>query len=74
MAGFKGRIAIWTCFFLSPYLFHLNMAESIWQKLKGGWFQLIDYALADVLAKATNRCLAIFGNYLIVRFSPFKAN
>ena len=49
-------------FFLPQYSPHLTMAETVWRHLKGGWLQPVDYAQADELAYATNRCLANFGN------------
>ena len=61
-------------FFLPPYSPHLNMAETVWRQLKGGWLQPADYAQADQLAYATNRCLANLGKALTIKFSPFKSN
>lgn len=60
-------------FFLPPYSPHLNMAETVWRHLKGGWLQPQDYSQADDLAYATNRCLANFGKQLGITFSPFNA-
>ncbi len=59
---------------LRRYSPHLNIAETVWRHLKGGWLQPQDYAQADDLAYATNRCLANFGNQLVITFSPFNAN
>ncbi len=61
-------------FFLPPYSPHLNIAETVWRHLKGGWLQPQDYAQSDALAYATNRCLANFGKTLTVAFSPFNVN
>jgi transposase len=61
-------------FFLPPYSPHLNLAETVWRHLKGGWLQPQDYAQADDLAYATNHCLANFGKQLLIMFSPFNAN
>ncbi|MGI4871901.1 MAG: transposase [Janthinobacterium lividum] len=61
-------------FFLPPYSPHLNIAETVWRHLKGGWLRPADYARADDLAYATNRCLANFGKALTIAFSPFKSN
>lgn len=61
-------------FFLPAYSPHLNIAETVWRHLKGGWLRPADYAQADDLAYATNRCLANFGKALTIAFSPFKLN
>ncbi len=61
-------------FFLPPYSPHLNIAETVWRHLKGGWLQASDYAQADDLAYATNRCLANFGKALTITFSNFNLN
>lgn len=61
-------------FFLPPYSPHLNIAETVWRHLKGGWLRPTDYARPDDLAYATNRCLANFGKALTITFSPFKIN
>ena len=61
-------------FFLPPYSPHLNIAETVWRHLKGGWLQAADYAQADDLAYATNRCLANFGKALTITFSDFNLN
>lgn len=61
-------------FFLPAYSPHLNLAETVWRHLKGGWLRPADYAQADDLAYATNRCLANFGEALTIAFSPFNLN
>ena len=61
-------------FFLPPYSPHLNLAETVWRHLKGGWLRPEDYAQHDDLAYATNRCRAAFGKELRIHFSPFSAN
>ena len=61
-------------FFLPPYSPHLNLAETVWRHLKGGWLRPEEYAQHDDLAYATNRCLAAFGKELRIHFSPFSAN
>ena len=76
---FRQRRGIWAqrdlhFFFLPPYSPHLNITETVWWHLKGGWFQPQGYAQADDLAYATNRCLANFGTQLTITFSPFNAN
>jgi transposase len=61
-------------FFLPAYSPHLNIAETVWRHLKGGWLRPEDYAQPDDLAYATNRCLANFGKQLRIDFSPFNEN
>ncbi len=73
------RRAVWEgrdlyLFFLPPYSPHLNIAETVWRHLKGGWLRPEDYAGNDELAYATNRCLAAFGKELRIQFSPFNEN
>lgn len=78
-ASVAQRRAVWEgrdlyLFFLPPYSPHLNLAETVWRHLKGGWLRPEDYAQADDLAYATNRCLANFGQELRIHFSPFSEN
>ena len=61
-------------FYLPPYSPHLNIAETLWRHLKGGWLRAEDYADPDTLAYALNRCLANVGINLNIKFSPFNAN
>lgn len=61
-------------FFLPPYCPHLNIAETLWRHLKGGWLAAEDYAQDDDLAYALNRCLANVGKSLKIKFSSFNAN
>jgi transposase len=72
------RRAVWEqrdlyLFFLPPYSPHLNLAETVWRHLKGGWLRPADYVQRDDLAYATNRGLAAFGKELRMQFSPFRA-
>lgn len=71
------RLAYWQrrglfVFFLPPYSPHLNLAETLWRKLKGEWLQADDYPEKDRLLYAVNRCLANVGRELTIRFSPFN--
>ena len=73
------RRAVWEprdsyLFFLLPYSPHLNLAETVWRHLKGGWLQLEEYAQPDALIYATNRYLAAFGKEPRRHFSPFIEN
>lgn len=61
-------------FFLPPYSPHLNIAETIWRKLKKEWLDPEDYFEKDSLFYATNRCLANLGGSLKINFSPFNIN
>jgi hypothetical protein len=53
---------------------HLNIAETIWRKLKKGWLNPEDYFDKDSLFYAVNRCLANLGTILNIRYSKFTAN
>jgi transposase len=73
------RIQVWQrrglyLFFLPPYSPHLNIAETMWRHLKGGWLRAEDYFDNQSLAYALNRCMANIGNKLIINFSPFSIN
>lgn len=73
------RIKVWQSrglylFFLPPYSPHLNIAETMWRHLKGGWLRAEDYLNDDSLAYALNRCMANIGVHLKINFSPFNAN
>jgi len=75
----RNRLAVWQArglfiFFLPPYSPHLNIAETIWRKLKTEWLNPEDYASKDSLAYATNRCLANLGGFLKIKFSEFSIN
>lgn len=61
-------------FFLPPYSPHLNIAETLWRKIKGEWLNPEDYLEKDSLFYATNRCLANLGKYLTINFSDFNLN
>ena len=79
-AGYiQGMRPIWEArglylFFLPAYCPHLNLAETLWRHLKGGWLRPEDYLTADDLAYALNRCLANVGGVLTINFSAFNAN
>jgi transposase len=60
--------------FLPPYSPHLNIAETIWRKLKKEWLNPEDYAEKDALFYATNRCLANLGKNLNINFCQFNVN
>ena len=61
-------------FFLPPYSPQLNIAETLWRKLKTEWIIPEDYLQKDTLFYAVNRCMANIGISLKINFSPFNAN
>jgi transposase len=61
-------------FFLPPYCPHLNIAETIWRKLKTEWLSPEDYLEKDSLFYAVNRCMANVGINLNIKFSSFNIN
>jgi transposase len=58
-------------FFLPPYSPELNIAETLWRKIKKEQIDPIDYTNKDTLFYATNQCLAQFGNIWSIKFSDF---
>lgn len=61
-------------FLLPPYSPHLNLAETLWRKIKKEWINAEDYLQNDALSYALNRCLANLGRELRINFSPFNLN
>ncbi len=61
-------------FYLPTYSPKLNIAETVWRKLKGEWLRPEDYLDRDSLFYATNRCLANIGGILTIKFSDFNRN
>lgn len=61
-------------FFLPPYSPHLNIAETLWRKLKKEWLNPEDYLTKDTLGYALNRCMADMGKGKRINFSHFNAN
>jgi transposase len=59
-------------FYLPPYSPHLNLAETLWRKLKYEWLQPADYATADGLFYRVRQALAAVGSMLKIRFSGFS--
>ena len=73
----KERIIEWESrglfiFFLPTYSPHLNIAETIWRKLKKEWLRPEDYVDADSLAYATTQCLMNLGSMLKINYCEFK--
>ena len=61
-------------FLLPPYSPHLNLAETLWRKIKKEWLNPEDYLENDALSYALNRCLANIGKKLCINFGPFNLN
>jgi len=61
-------------FYLPPYSPHLNLAETLWRKLKTEWLNPDDYIQKDTLFYATNRCLSSLGTELNIKFSNYSKN
>jgi transposase len=75
----KERIDYWQqrglyLWLLPSYSPHLNLAETLWRKLKTEWLAVEDYLEQDRLFYATNRCLASVGTHLTINFSKFSLN
>ena len=58
--------------FLPPYSPHLNLAETLWKKLKYEWLNASDYADKDTLHHAVWQALAAVGKSLKINFAPAK--
>lgn len=77
--AFRERISAWQArglyiFFLPPYSPHLNLAETLWRKLKKEWLTPEDYRDKESLFYAVNRCMANVGENLGINFCPFNIN
>jgi len=59
-------------FYLPPYSPHLNIAETLWRKLKHEWLQPADYATTDGLFYRVRQALAAVGSVLKIKFSDFS--
>lgn len=59
-------------FYLPTYSPHLNLAETLWRKIKKEQIDPADYATKDTLFYAVNRCLAQVGNLWKIKFSEFN--
>ena len=58
-------------FFLPPYSPHLNLAETLWRKLKHEWLQPADYLEPQTLFYRVRLALAAVGTQLHIHFAPF---
>ncbi len=61
-------------FYLPTYSPQLNIAETLWRKLKYEWLRPEDYQSEENLAYAVNRAFAAVGSLLSIQFSPFNLN
>lgn len=59
-------------FYLPTYSPHLNIAETIWRKLKYEWLAAEDYESRGHLQYAVSLALSAFGKSLKIRFSGFN--
>lgn len=58
-------------FFLPPYSPHLNIAETLWRKLKYEWLAPNDYLDPQNLFYQARLALAAVGTTHFIHFSPF---
>ena len=75
----RERIGVWQArglfiFYLPTYSPHLNIAETLWRKLKYEWLAPEDYASKEHLQYAVKQILQAFGTSLRIKFSDFKDN
>jgi transposase len=71
------RIEVWQrrglfVFYLPTYSPRLNIAETIWRKLKYEWLSAADYESKGHLQYAVSLALSAFGKSLKIIFSGFK--
>jgi transposase len=59
-------------FYLPTYSPHLNIAETVWRKLKYERLTAEDYESQGHLQYAVSLALAAFGKSLKIRFSGFR--
>lgn len=59
-------------FYLPSYSPHLNLAETLWRKLKYEWLQPADYVTMDGLFYQVRQALTAVGTSLKIQFSDFS--
>jgi transposase len=59
-------------FYLPTYSPHLNIAETLWRKLKYEWLAPENYASKEHLQYAVKQALQAFGKSLRIKFADFK--
>ncbi len=74
----QAREAVWQerglfVLFLPTYSPHLNIAETLWRKLKYEWLRPEDYADEERLRLSVRQALAAVGTSLHIQFSAFRA-
>jgi len=75
----KERIGYWQqrglfIFYLPTYSPHLNIAETVWRKLKYEWLAPSDYEDQQRLRYSVKQALNEFGRSLRINFSDFNHN
>ncbi len=60
--------------YLPPYSPELNIAETLWRKMKTQWIDPEDYLEKDTLFYIVNRFLANIGKNICINFSDFNIN
>jgi transposase len=73
----RDRIEYWQdrglfIFYLPTYSPHLNIAETVWRKLKYEWLAATDYEDKERLKYSVKQALNDFGRSLRIKFSDFK--
>jgi transposase len=73
----KERIDVWQrrglfLFYLPRYSPHLNIAETLWRKLKYEWLTAKDYETRETLCYAVRLALKAVGGSLRINFSGFN--
>jgi transposase len=58
-------------FYLPPYSPHLNIAETLWRKLKYEWLQASNYSSKETLFYTVRQALAAVGSSLTIHFPDF---
>ena len=75
----RERIGYWQTrglfiFYLPTYSPHLNIAETVWRKLKYEWLAPTDYEDGQRLRYSVKQALNEFGKSLRINFSDFSHN
>jgi transposase len=61
-------------FYLPPYSPQLNIAETLWRKIKKEQIDPLNYIDKDMLFYSVSQCLAQIGNNWNINFSEFNIN
>lgn len=61
-------------FYLPPYSPQLNIAETLWRKIKKEQIDPLNYIDKDMLFYSVSQCLAQIGNTWNINFSEFNIN